>query len=161
MHPVWFQMGTKDATWHWLQLPVPTCCPEAHLFMALRVATSALKWHDAARLQILSIWAFSLKVYLLLDWQCVTAEPSEHGASLRMVSELVLTSLKSQVTAAVLSVLWLMVNLHTLVGWHWDSVVCWSQSPSSLSFRSNLTEGAQKKMGWEFIFPKGLFLELM
>lgn len=113
-------------SWPLLHLSVLTYCPEAHGLIhqlvvvtrtSLTVATSALRWHNAALFQILSTCAFSPKVYLSLDWQHVTAEPSEHGASLKMVSELVLASLKSQATAAVFLVSWLMVNLHRLVGW--------------------------------------------
>lgn len=126
--------GSKS--WHLLQLPVLTYCPEAHLFKAghiswwwwwqgpLYLGISGLKWHNAGLLQILSTCAFSFKVYLSLDWQRVSAEPSEHGAPLRMVSKLVLASLKSQGSAAVFSVLWFMVSLCRLVGWWGDSVIC-------------------------------------
>lgn len=168
MHSVWFQVPMSKTL---ITAACPNLLPRSSPFhgwihqlvvvtrTTLPVPTSALKWHNAALLQILNTCAFSLKVYLSLDWQHVTAEPSEHGASLRMVSELALGSLKSQVTAAVFFVLWLVVNLHRLVGWWWDSVVCWPQNPSSLSFYSNLTEGAKKKkkLDGRLFFQKDYF----
>lgn len=121
VHPVWFLTFITPVCPHLLPRSSPFHGLIHQLVVVTRtsltVATSALRWHNAALFQILSTCAFSPKVYLSLDWQRVTAEPSEHGASLKMVSELVLASLKSQATAAVFLVLRLMVNLHRLVGW--------------------------------------------